>query len=1238
MQSTRGKAAAAASQQSMDFGQLYQQLLEKSPANVMYADKNFVIRYMNQSSLETLKKVEHLLPFKANEVVGKSIDSFHKDPARIRAILTQGLKLPHYGMFLLGTERMELTAHAILDGNGEVSGYMAAWDIVTEKFRLQQSIQTIFSSRPCIEFDVNGTVTRANDLFLELTGYAGEDILGKSHSMFVPEKDRKSTENADLWSKLEAGIAQTSQYRRLGKGNKELWLACTYYPIPDATGKIYQIMQFATDVTQQKLRDNDFEGQIKAISESQAVIEFNLDGTVIHANDNFLHLLGYTLDEIKGKHHSLFVDEAYRQSAAYKEFWAKLNRGEYVADEFKRIGKGGKEVWIQASYNPILDVDGKPFKVVKYATDVTEMKLKNADYQGQISSIGKSQAVIGFNMDGTVITANENFLKALGYTLDEIKGKHHSMFVEESYRQSPEYKEFWAKLNRGEYFFQDFKRIGKGGKEVWIQASYNPIFDLNGKPFKVVKYASDITAQKMALNAMMTDAMMLSKAAVEGKLATRADLNRHQGDYREVVRGVNETLDAVIGPLNVAADYVDKISKGEIPAKISDNYNGDFNLIKNNLNACIDGLAGLQEANVVLQKMSVNDYTVEVEGKYVGIFADVARAINGVQARVKHLMSTCKKVAQGNLEDLAEYQKVGRRSDKDELVPSLTVMQQSIAALVADAAMLSQAAVEGKLSTRADASKHAGDYRKIVEGVNQTLDAVIGPLNVSADYVDKISKGNIPPKITDNYNGDFNVIKNNLNMCIDAVNALVADAVMLSHAAVEGKLSTRADASKHAGDYHKIVEGVNQTLDAVIGPLIVSADYVDKISKGNIPATITDNYNGDFNVIKNNLNACINAVNALVADAVMLSKAAVEGKLSTRADGSKHAGDYRKIVEGVNETLDAVIGPVQEAGAVLKKIAAGDLTAKVTGAYQGDHADIKNDINAMTEALCSSMASIAVNAQSLASSSEELNATSQQLSGNAEETATQANVVSAASEEVSKNVSVVATGSEEMLASIREISKSANEAARVAKNAVEVAHGTNTTISKLGESSAEIGKVIKVITSIAQQTNLLALNATIEAARAGEAGKGFAVVANEVKELAKETARATEEIGQKIEAIQGDTKAAVQAIGEISGIINQVNDISNTIASAVEEQTSTTNEIGRNVTEAAKGTSEIAKNISGVAQAAQETTTGANDLLKAGRSLAEMSTQLQMLVSQFKLQEDAKHVTHNRAAASAAGL
>lgn len=304
---------------------------------------------------------------------------------------------------------------------------------------------------------------------------------------------------------------------------------------------------------------------------------------------------------------------------------------------------------------------------------------------------------------------------------------------------------------------------------------------------------------------------------------------------------------------------------------------------------------------------------------------------------------------------------------------------------------------------------------------------------------------------------------------------------------------------------------------------------------------------------------------------------------------------------------------------VVSAAAEGDLTQDVTVKGEDAVGRMGEGLSAFLKRMRTNISAIGQNAETLASSSEELTAVSQQMAGNAEETSAQSGVVSAASEQVSKNVQTVSTGAEEMSSSIKEIARNATEASRVAGEAVKVADTTNTTISKLGVSSAEIGQVIKVITSIAEQTNLLALNATIEAARAGEAGKGFAVVANEVKDLANQTAKATEEISGKIGAIQSDTENSVTAIAEISEVINKINDISNTIASAVEEQTATTAEIGRNVSEAAKGTAEIAQNITGVAQAAQSTTQGATDTQNASGELAKMASELQSLVGQFKV-------------------
>ncbi len=249
---------------------------------------------------------------------------------------------------------------------------------------------------------------------------------------------------------------------------------------------------------------NEADATLDALNKSQASIEFSPDGKIITANDIFLRVMGYQLEEIVGKHHRMFAEPGYADTSEYRTFWDDLARGKFKAAEFKRIGKGGKEVWLEASYNPVLARNGKTVKVIKFATDVTKRKIEFTDLSGQVDAILRSQAVIQFKLDGTILTANENFLNTMGYRLDEIQGKHHSMFAEPAYRDSREYKEFWAALGRGEFQTAQYKRIAKGGREIWLEASYNPVFDLNGKPWKVVKFATDLSKRK-AENARLAD-------------------------------------------------------------------------------------------------------------------------------------------------------------------------------------------------------------------------------------------------------------------------------------------------------------------------------------------------------------------------------------------------------------------------------------------------------------------------------------------------------------------------------------------------------------------------------------------------------------------------------------------------------------------------------------------------------------------------------------------------------------
>ena len=498
-------------------------------------------------------------------------------------------------------------------------------------------------SQAVIEFGMDGTILTANENFLKALGYSLGEIQGKHHSMFVDPSERDSAAYRDFWAALKRGEYQAAEYKRIGKGAKEVWIQATYNPVLDASGKPVKVVKFATDITARKIKSMEDAGQITAIGRAQAVIAFEMDGTIVAANENFLRAMGYTLAEIQGKHHSMFVEQAMRDSAAYREFWAKLNRGENQSAEYKRIGKGGREVWILASYNPVLNEKGKPFRVVKFATDVTKEKLATADLAGQISAIGKSQAVIEFNMDGTIIGANQNFLKTVGYALDEIRGRHHSMFVDPSERDGAAYREFWAALNRGEYQAAEYKRIGKGAKEVWIQASYNPILDLNGKPFKVVKYATDTTAQVLVrMGNERVRAMMESVAAGAEELnASVREISEAMTKSRQTAAtavGRVEAADAEAKRLNEAAQAMSGI------VELIGNITGQINLLA--LNATIEsaraGEAGRGFAvvasevkNLATQAKQATDKIGQEIGNLNGISGDVVNALDSIKQAIQ---------------------------------------------------------------------------------------------------------------------------------------------------------------------------------------------------------------------------------------------------------------------------------------------------------------------------------------------------------------------------------------------------------------------------------------------------------------------------------------------------------------------------------------------------------------------------------------------------------------------------
>ncbi|KAF5088104.1 Methyl-accepting chemotaxis protein (MCP) signaling domain protein [anaerobic digester metagenome] len=499
-------------------------------------------------------------------------------------------------------------------------------------------------------------------------------------------------------------------------------------------------------------------------------------------------------------------------------------------------------------------------------------------------------------------------------------------------------------------------------RPINVSAEYIDRISKGDVPPKITDaYRGDFNEIKNNLNALIDvvhmrndDIKMLIDAAIDGKLDVRADHSKYPGENGKMIKGINDMLDAYIGPINLSAEYIDRISKGDIPPKITDAYRGDFNEIKNNLNALID-VVHMRNDDIKMLIDAAIDGKLDVRAdhsKYPGENGKMIKGINDMlDAYIGPINLSAEYIDRISKGDIPPKITEEYHGDFNEIKNNLNALIDVVHMRNDDIKMLIDAAIDGKLDVRADHSKYPGENGKMIKGINDMLDAYIGPINLSAEYIDRISKGDIPPKITEEYHGDFNEIKNNLNALIDVVHMRNDDIKMLIDAAIDGKLDVRADHSKYPGENGKMIKGINDMLDAYIGPINLSAEYIDRISKGDIPPKITEEYHGDFNEIKNNLNALIDVVHMRNDDIKMLINAAIDGKLDVRADPSRYPGENGKMIKGINDMLDSYIGPINLSAEYIDRISKGDTPPKIKEEYRGDFNEIKNNLNALIEVI-----------------------------------------------------------------------------------------------------------------------------------------------------------------------------------------------------------------------------------------------------------------------------------------------
>jgi len=675
---------------------------------------------------------------------------------------------------------------------------------------------------------------------------------------------------------------------------------------------------------------------------------------------------------------------------------------------------------------------------------------------------------------------------------------------------------------------------------------------------------------------------------INGQLTHRANQENVAVDFKPLVESLNNVIDAFVKPINVTATYVERISKGDIPFPISEEYKGDFNTSKNNINRLIDTLSNLtMQMNQVTQLQSEGETDAFANAElFEGVYHDLVKSYNAVlQFEVTNLMTIAEILRNYSKGDMTKQMPL--LPGKQEIITiSVNTLRDNVQNLIDDAKALSQAAIAGNLSNRADSSRHQGDFKAVIDGVNETLDAIVQPLQMAAQFVERISKGDIPEKNTMAYNGDFNLIKNNLNQCADAINLLISDANKLSQSALNGQLSVRADAHQHKGNFKDIIDGVNKTLDAVVGPLQMAASYVKRISIGDMPPLITEQYNGDFNEIKNNLNLTIEAINSVTESTKLVAIGDLDVELHTRSDKDELMKALIKMVEAMRDVTEKT-----------KIISAGDMTVELKPRSDKDELIIA--LSDMIKAISMVVNQVQVSTDNIADASQQMSMNSQQMSEGASEQASAAEEVSSSMEQMAANIQQNTDNSQQ----------TEKIAAKAAENILEGSKNVNMTVLVM----KKIADKVSIIGDIAFQTNILALNAAVEAARAGEHGRGFAVVAAEVRKLAERSHIAAGEIneltkssvdiadksGQSLESIVPDIQKTAKLVQEIS-------------AASIEQST---------------GANQINNAISQLNKVTQQNAASAEEMATSSEELSAQADNLRDLIGFFKVKDSGKSIS-----------